>query len=107
MWHGAYVVIGQTDAESSADQHRTALGMMPGDLVTANEIFTVAELGRLLPLVNKHLYELLLICLWGFFLRAYGRGSRVCVGKLKNQARARNGPDPSVNLSFESKQALF
>ena len=31
LWPGAFVVIGQTDAEASADQHRTVLiGMMPG-----------------------------------------------------------------------------
>jgi hypothetical protein len=86
VWHGAYVVIGQTDAESSADQHRTALGMMPGDLVTANEIFTVAELGRLLPLVNKYFCELLLIVPLGFLFACIRTGIESLCRKVEKSS---------------------
>jgi CHASE2 domain len=56
---GAIVVIGQTDAESSADEHPTPLGMMSGVLVTANEIFTVLKGPQTLG--DRVLYEAALI----------------------------------------------
>jgi CHASE2 domain len=60
---GAFVVIGQTDAEASADLHRTPLGVMPGALVTAHSIFTVAqgEQGS----IDKLLYDIVLIAFLG------------------------------------------
>ena len=80
--HGAIVVIGQTDAESSADEHRTPLGMMPGVLVTANEIFTVARVGGQ-KLGNKYFYEFLLIVPLGLLFACIRTGMEVLCRKVE------------------------
>jgi hypothetical protein len=63
LLNGAFIVIGQTDAEASADQHQTPLGAMPGALVTAHSIFTI-EKGQQTH-SDKLLYESFLIAVLG------------------------------------------
>ena len=91
VWDGAYVVVGQTDAESSADQHRTALRMMPGDLVTANEIFTVAR-GPGKNFFGKLLFEFLLIVPLAFLFAGISTGI---------ERRYPKGSDSGQRGSFE------
>ena len=100
VWDGAYVVIGQTDAESSADQHRTALGMMPGDLVTANEIFTVAKGEQ--KLGDKLLYELILILLLGLLFACIRTAIEWKYPKDMEPNQCDKAP-----ASFEWKRPLF
>jgi hypothetical protein len=67
----AYVLIGQTGAETWTDQHRTPLGMKPGVLVTANAIFTMEkrhEESSDKRVYDKHLYEAAVILALGAFL---------------------------------------
>ncbi len=100
VWDGAYVVIGQTDAEASADQHRTALGMIPGDLVTANEIFTVAK-GKQ-KLGDKLLYELILLLLLGLLFAWMRTAIEWIHPKDMEPNQCDNAP-----VSFEWKRPLF